>query len=99
MTSLTQPASESHRAAAARAAAALRTETGLARLALGIAALHIVDDNFLQPQPGTSAADHLVGGLVQLALFLVAASVYPRLRAGARGTLAIGVGLFTIVMG
>ena len=99
MTSLTHPTSESRRAAAARAAAVLGTETGLARLALGIAALHIVDDNFLQPQPGTSAADHLAGGFVQLALFLAAAWVYPRLRAGARGTVAIGLGLFTIVMG
>lgn len=99
MTSLTQPASESRRAAAARVAAAFRTEVGLARLAFGIGALHVIDDNFLQPQPGTSAVDHLAGGLVQVALFLLAAWVYPRLRPGARGTLAIGVGLFTIVMG
>ena len=65
MTSVSHPASESGRAAATRVAAALRTEAGLARVALGIATLHVVDDNFLQPQPGTSAADHLVGGLVQ----------------------------------
>ena len=51
----------------ARIAAAVRTEVGLARLALGAVALHVVDDNFLQPNPGTSAADHLVGGLVPLA--------------------------------
>ena len=99
MTSLTQPISESRTAAAARAAAALRTEVGLARIALGAAALHVVDDNFLQPQPGTSAGDHLAGGLVQLALFVLAVWVYPRLRPGARATLAIYVGLFTAVMG
>jgi hypothetical protein len=99
MTSVTQPIAESRMAAAARAAAALRTEVGLARLALGVAALHVVDDNFLQPQPGTSAGDHLVGGLVQTALFVLAAWAYPRLRPGARATLAIGVGLFTVVMG
>ncbi len=36
-------------ALAARAASALRTETGLARAALGVVALHMVDDAFLQP--------------------------------------------------
>ena len=99
MTSVTQPIAESRRAVAARAAAALRTEAGLARLALGVAALHVVDDNFIQPQPGTSAGDHLPGGLVQVALFLLALWVYPRLRPGARATLAIGFGIFTVVMG
>jgi dienelactone hydrolase len=100
MTSVPHPVTNSGRkAAAARAAAALRTETGLARLALGIGALHVVDDNFLQPQPGTSAGDHLVGGLVQTALFVLAAWAYPRLRPGARATLALGFGLFTVVMG
>jgi uncharacterized protein len=99
VTTATQPLPDSHRSAAARAAAGLRTEAGLARLAFGVAALHVVDDNFLQPQPGTSAGDHLVGGLVQTALFVLAAWVYPRLRPGARATLALGFGLFTVVMG
>jgi dienelactone hydrolase len=99
VTSVTHSVSEPRRAAAARVAAALRTEAGLARLALGVAALHVVDDNFLQPQPGTSAGDHLLGGLVQAALLVLAAWAYPRLRPGARATLAIGVGLFTVVMG
>ena len=87
------------RAALSRVGAFVRTESGLARLALGIAALHVVDDNFLQPQPGTSAADHLPGGLVQTAFFVLAAWAYPRLRPGARATLAIWVGLFMAVMG
>jgi uncharacterized protein len=97
MTSATHPHAESR--AATRVVAALRTEAGLARLALGIATLHVVDDNFLQPQPGTSAGDHLVGGLVQAAVFVLAAWAYPRLRPGARATLAIGFGIFTAVMG
>ncbi len=42
----------------------------------------MVDDNFLQPQPGTSAGDHLVGGLIQAAFFIGFAWAYPRLRAG-----------------
>jgi hypothetical protein len=44
------------------------TEPVVARLALGAIALHVVDDNFLQPEPGTSASDHLVSGLVPLVL-------------------------------
>jgi hypothetical protein len=99
MSSTTHAVPEPGWAAAARAAAALRSETGLARLALAIGALHVVDDNFLQPQPGTSAGDHLAGGLVQTAFFVLAAWAYPRLRPGARATLAIPVGLFMIVMG
>jgi uncharacterized protein len=89
------PATESRRAAPA----ALLNEVGLARVTLGIGALHVVDDNFLQPQPGTSAGDHLVGGLIQAAFFVGLAWAYPRLRPGLRGTLAIFVGLFMVVMG
>lgn len=87
------------RAALSRAGAFVRTEYGLVVVALGIAALHVVDDNFLEPQPGTSAGDHVPGGLVQTAFFVLAAWAYPRLRPGARATLAIWVGLFMAVMG
>jgi alpha/beta superfamily hydrolase len=99
VSTVAHPSAESRRAAATRLAAALLTETGLARIALGIGALHVVDDNFLQPQPGTSAGDHLVGGLIQTAFFVSLAWAYPRLRPGLRGTLAIFVGLFMVVMG
>ena len=85
--------------AAGRVAAALATETGLARIALGVGALHVVDDNFLQPEPGVSARDHLWGGLVQVALLVAFAWGYPRLRPGLRGILAVYVGIFMIVMG
>jgi len=37
--------------------AALRTEVGLARLGFGVIGLHVVDDNFLQPEPGMSAKE------------------------------------------
>jgi hypothetical protein len=90
---------ESRKGAVSRVATAVRTETGLARIALGIAALHAADDNFFQPEPGTSAGDHLVGGLLQVALFLAFAWGYPRMRPGLRGTLAVFVGLFVVVMG
>jgi uncharacterized protein len=68
-------------------------------VAAGVLALHVVDDSFLQPEPGTSAGDHLPGGLVPLAALGVAAAVYPRLRAGARAALALFVGILAIVVG
>ena len=99
MTSLSHPVSESRETAVARAAAALRTEVGVARVALGVIGLHIVDDNFLQPEPGTSAADHLVSGLVPLALVAAAAAAYGRLRAGVRAVLALLFGFFGLLGG
>ena len=98
MSTVAHPSAESRRATATRVAAALRTEAGLARVALGVATLHVVDDNFLQPEAGTSAADHLWGGIVQVGFFVLLAWAYPRLRAGLRATLAIFVGAFVAVM-
>ncbi len=83
----------------ARVAAVVRSEVALARIAIGVVALHVVDDNFLQPNPGTSAGDHLVGGLVPLALLVLAGAVYPRLRAGARATIALLAGFFGVLAG
>jgi len=74
---------------APRIAAAVRTEAGLARLALVAVALHVLDDSFFQPNPGTSAGDHLFGGLIPASLLVAAIAVYPRLRAGARATTAL----------
>jgi hypothetical protein len=68
-------------------------------VAVGLLALHVVDDRFLQPQPGTSATDHLVSGVVPLALLGVAAWAYPRVRAGARATIALLLVLPAIVGG
>ena len=66
-----------------------RTELVVFLVAVGLVALHVVDDNFLQPQPGTSQTDHLFSGLVPLALLLSAAVVYRRARAGVPATLAL----------
>jgi hypothetical protein len=46
--------------------------------------VHVLDDNFVQPQPGTSAGDHVVSGLVRLAVLGLAMWAYPRLRGGRR---------------
>jgi hypothetical protein len=77
----------------------LLTETVVARVAIGAIALHVADDSFFQPQPGTSAGDHLVSGLVPLAVLALAAWAYPRLRAGFRATIALLLGIFGIVAG
>lgn len=74
-------------------------ETTLTLVALGLIGLHVLDDNFVQPQPGTSPADHLASGLVPIAVLLLFALAYPRLRGGLRGTLAIVLGLFATVIG
>ena len=38
-------------------ASTVRRETAVFLIAVGVVGLHIVDDNFLQPEPGTSAGD------------------------------------------
>ena len=81
----------------ARAAAAVRSATAPATLALLAIAVHVADDNFLQPQPGTSARDHLVSGLVPLAILLAAAWAYGRVRPGARAVIGLLGGVFGLV--
>jgi len=66
--------------------ARLASEAGLARGALALIGLHVLDDRFLQPEPGRAASDHLVSGLVPLVLICAAAISYPRLRPGARAS-------------
>jgi dienelactone hydrolase len=79
--------------------ALLGTETAVVRVALGVVALHVADDAFFQPGPGNSAADHVAGGLVPLALLIGVAFVYPRLRAGFRASLALAFGVLAITTG
>jgi uncharacterized protein len=76
-----------------------RREATLANLGLAVIAVHVLDDSFLQPQPGTSAGDHLAGGLVPTAALLVTAGFYARLRPGPRAVLATLFGFFGIVVG
>src|SRR5829696_7739501 len=69
------------------------------RIALAIVALRIFDDNFLQPAAGTSPADHLISGLVPLAVLGVAAYAYPRLAGFWQGTLAMLLGIGGVAIG
>ena len=67
--------------------------------AVGVVGLHLADDSFLQPQPGTSPFDHLVSGLVPLACLALAAYAYPRVRAGSQAVIALIVGTLGVGFG
>ena len=71
----------------------------LAGLGIGVLALHVADDSFLQPQPGTSAGDHLAGGLVPVALLAAGAALYGRVRAGWRAAIALVTGIAGVLVG
>jgi fermentation-respiration switch protein FrsA (DUF1100 family) len=73
--------------------------TVLFRVAIAVITLHVLDDSFVQPQPGTTAGDHLVSGLVPLTGLALAAWAFPRLKAGAQGALALMLGPFGIAAG
>jgi uncharacterized protein len=59
--------------------------------AVGVIAVHVIDDSFVQPQPGTSAGDHLFGGVILLAILALAGWAYPRVRAGVRAAIALSL--------
>lgn len=66
--------------------------------ASAVVALHVVDDSFLQPAAGTGPSQHLVSGLVPLLVIALSAWGYLGLRPGARALLAIGTGLFGLIV-
>jgi uncharacterized protein len=74
-------------------------EVGIFRTATGMIVIAVADDAFLHPESGTSAADHLASGLVPIALALIAALVYPRLRAGIRASIAVVFGALALDAG
>src|SRR3954454_24026683 len=69
------------------------------QLPVGLIALHVADDNLLQPPSGTSALEHLVPGLLPLAALALAAWAFPRLRAGGQGALALLLAPFGVIAG
>jgi uncharacterized protein len=64
--------------------------------ALAIVAVHAAVDSFLAPEAGTGPGDHLLRGLVTLALLALAVAVFPRLRAGGRAALAAVFGTLAL---
>ena len=83
----------------ARLAARAKTEYGLFLLAIGLVAIPIVDDNYVHPAAGTSAGDHLMSGLVPLAVLGVLALLYPHLRAGVRAATSMTLGAIVFAVG
>jgi uncharacterized protein len=77
----------------------LRREPALFLLGVAVIALHVLDDNFVHPEAGTSVGSHLVSGLVPLGLLGLAAWAYPRLSGALRGALALTLGVLGIVAG
>jgi hypothetical protein len=69
------------------------------RLAMATATLWVLDDAFWHREPGTSLGDHLVSGLVPVALATLLALAYPRLRSGARAAAALAAGPLMMVVG
>ena len=72
-------------------------EARVFHVAVALVALHVVDAEFVQTQPGTSAGGHLAAGLVPLAVAAAAAAVYGRLRPGLRAGIALAFGVLALV--
>jgi uncharacterized protein len=69
------------------------------RSALSVVALAVVDDAYLEPEPGVAAGDHVVSGLLPLAVIALLIAGANRLPALHRGWLAIFAGALAIVGG
>jgi uncharacterized protein len=82
-----------------RAVRGERRETVVVWLAVGVIAVHVLDDSFVQPPAGTFARDHLVSGLVPFCVLALAAWAHPRLRGGRRGALALVLGVLGVAAG
>lgn len=65
---------------------------------VALIAVHIVDDSFFQPEAGTYASDHLVGGLGTLALLALGTWGFLRARAGVGAAISFVLGLFALVV-
>jgi hypothetical protein len=76
-----------------------RREYRIFLLAICLAAIPIVDDNFLHPEPGTATGDHLLSGLVPLAILTAIGLIYPFLRAGLRAAISMTLGAIVFAIG
>jgi dienelactone hydrolase len=74
-------------------------ETTWFRAALALIAIAVLDDAFVNREPGTTVAGHLVSGLVPVAVAALLAWAHPRLRPGARALAAITCGVLAVVAG
>jgi hypothetical protein len=85
--------------AAGPARPAGRRETLAFRVAMGLIVLAVADDAFVHREPGTAVSEHLASGLVPIALGIVLALGYPRLRPGLRAVAALVCGALAVTAG
>jgi hypothetical protein len=71
-------------------------ERGLFRAGVALFALHLVDDGFVHPEPGTGAGDHLFSTGIPLALLGAAVIVQPRLRPALRASVAFVLAILAV---
>src|SRR5689334_3894677 len=71
----------------------------LAQLAFGAVAVHVVDDNFLQPNSGVSPVRNLAGGTALLAVVVAAALLQACGRPGLRAASALVGGWLGVLVG
>jgi uncharacterized protein len=64
--------------------------------AAGVVALHVLTDAFLAREPGVEVADHMVPGLVPLALLGAAVAGFALVRPGLRALLALALGFLAL---
>src|SRR6266545_6343395 len=79
-----------------RVTAAGRREYGLFLAATALIVAHILNDEFLSREPGTSAGDHVLGAAVPIVVALLTAIFYPTVRGGVRGWIAILFGILAL---
>ena len=65
-------------------------------LAVGVIVLHVLTDAFVAVEPGAARSDHIVTSALPIAVSIFAIWLYPRLRAGARATVAIVLGILAL---
>jgi dienelactone hydrolase len=75
------------------------TETIVFTVAVGVAALHGLDDAFLGRQPGVDLGQHALAGLIAVLAAVGGILLFPRSRPGVRAVMALGFGLPALVNG
>ena len=68
-------------------------------ICVAVVAAHVLDDNFVQPEPGTVAGEHLISGLIPVLLLAAVATVHPRMRPGLRAVNAMTLGALGVAIG
>jgi hypothetical protein len=69
------------------------------RAGMVLIAAAIIDDAFVNPEPGAEAGDHLASGLLPLGALVLAFALAPRLCTRVRGWLALALGSLAVVGG